>query len=182
MKTCTKQRLPAPSTEERHLFSKGYRIYYANNCALKIHSIKRIKNCGEFLILSSTPYIYMSCMSQDIQFMWTRAEYSKGEKLATFSTNKLERFRNVASDLALAWKTVTKLNVGNKQQVTQMYTSHATQLVIHLTVWLKPYSLWLCFLLPSFLITAENRQTHEWGWMQVINIMLTNYTMLWESK
>lgn len=28
------------------------------------------------------------------------------------------------------WKRVTKPNVGNKQQVTQMYTSHATQLVI----------------------------------------------------
>ena len=27
-----------------------------------------------------------------------------------------------------------ELSVGNKQQVTQMYTSHATQLVIHLTI------------------------------------------------
>lgn len=85
------------------------------------------------------------------------------KKLATFSTNKLERFRNVVSDLAQTWKTVTKLNVGNKQQVTQMYTSHATQLVIHLTVWLQPYSLWLGFFMPSFLITVENRQTHERG-------------------
>lgn len=92
---------------------------------------------------------------------------------ATFSTNKLERFKNVASDLAQIWKTVTKLNVGNKQQVTQMYTSHATQLVIHLTGWLKPYSLWPRLHMASFLITAEHRQTHKWSWMQVINIILT---------
>lgn len=58
-------------------------------------------------------------------------------------------------------KTVTKLNVGNKQQVTQMYTSHATQLVIHLTVWLKSYSLWPRLHMASLLITAECRQTHK---------------------
>lgn len=103
-------------------------------------------------------------------------------KQATFSTNKLERFKNVASDLAQIWKTVTEPNVGNKQQVTQMYTSHATQSVIHLNVWLKPYSLWPRLHMASFLITAEYRQAHEWSWMQVINIILTNYTMQGESK
>lgn len=81
-------------------------------------------------------------------------ELSSGEKPLSLPT-KLERFKNVASDLAQIWKTVTKLNVGNKQQVTQMYTSHATQLVIHLTVWLKLYSLWPRLHMASFLITAE---------------------------
>lgn len=83
---------------------------------------------------------------------WTRIiQWRK----ANFSTNKLERFKNVASDLAQIWKTVTKLNVGNKQQVTQMYTSHARQLVIHLTVWLKSYSLWPRLHMALFRITAE---------------------------
>lgn len=67
----------------------------------------------------------------------------------------------MASDLAQIWKTVTKLNVGNKQQVTQMYTSHATQLVIHLTVWLKSYSNWPLLLIASFLVTAEHECTIE---------------------
>lgn len=91
---------------------------------------------------------------------WTRIIQQRKRK-ATFTTNKLERFKNVASDLAQIWRTVTKLNVGNKQQVTQMYTSHATQLVIHLTVWLKFYSVWPQLHMASFLITAEFRQTLE---------------------
>lgn len=59
---------------------------------------------------------------------WTsnEAEEFKGEKQVNFSTNEMESFSYVASDLAQRRKTVTKANVGNKQQVTQMYTSHAT--------------------------------------------------------
>lgn len=53
---------------------------------------------------------------------------------------------SVASALAQTCKRVTKLTVGNKQQVTQMYTSHVTQLVISLNVWQELYS-------PSALVT-----------------------------
>lgn len=126
-------------------------------------------------------YLYNICVQRHLMDVkWTRIIQRREQ--ATFSTNKLERFKNVASDLAQIWKTVTKLDVGNKQQVTQMYISHATQLVIHLTVWLKFYSLWPQLHMASFLITAAYRQTHKWSWMQVINIILTNYTMQGESK
>lgn len=56
---------------------------------------------------------------------------------ATHCRDLRRKLKNVATDLAPISETVTALNVGNKQQVTQMYTSHATQLVIHLSVWMK---------------------------------------------
>lgn len=116
-------------------------------------SCHTLGKCSICIAYTVCPRIYI----MDVK--WTRIIQRR--KQASFSTNKLERFKNVASDLAQLWRTVTKLNVGNKQQVTQMYTSHATQLVIHLTVWLKSYSLWPQLHMASFLITAEYRQTHK---------------------
>lgn len=89
--------------------------------------------------------------------MWNGPELSSREN----KPDKRQRFKNVASDLAQIWQTVTKSNVGNKQQVTQTYTSHATQSVIHLTVWMKSYSHWPGLHMASFLITAECRQTER---------------------
>lgn len=70
--------------------------------------------------------------------------------------------------------------INNKSR--KSFTSHATQLVIHLTARLKSHSICTRLHTASFRITAKCRQTHDWSWMQVINIILTNYTMQRESK
>lgn len=63
--------------------------------------------------------------------------------------------------LAQIWSGVTEPNVGNKQPVTQTHSSHATPFVIHLSFWMKSNSSWPRLHMPSFLLRARRRQTHN---------------------
>lgn len=76
-------------------------------------------------------------------------------------TEKAGKIWECGLRLAQIWSRVTEPNVGNKQPVTQTYSSHATQFVIYLSVWMKSNSIWPRLHMPSLLLRARRRQTHN---------------------
>lgn len=90
----------------------------------------------------------------------------------TYKADKTERLKNAVSDLAQIRETVTQLNVGNKLQVTQMYSSHAT-----CSWWFTSPSgrnhtpIGVCYTWHHFLLQPRGDKCTTLNLMQVINII-----------
>lgn len=94
------------------------------------------------------------------------------KKTNTYKAHKTERLKNAVLDLAQIRETVTQLNVGNKLQVTQMHSSHAT-----CSWWFTSPSGWnhppvgVCYTWHHFLLQSRGDKCTMLNLMQVINII-----------
>lgn len=94
------------------------------------------------------------------------------KKKNTYNTDKMEGLKNVVSDLAQIRETVTQLYVGNKLQVTQTYSSHATHgwWFTSLSGW-NPSPIGVCYTWHHFSLQQTGDKNTMLNLMQVINII-----------
>lgn len=150
----------------------------------KTSTKKTPSNLISGLFLPHTAYLYnIHVLWATVDVKWSKI--SQGRKTRHFLYQQTGEMKECGLRLG------TNMKDSHEVERGQCTTSHAN---VHFTCntvgdslkclaeILFPWLCWLWLRMPSFLITAENRQTLKWGWMQVINIILTNYTMQGESK